>query len=178
VSQALCIRLDRSQQGVVPRTCLAAKPSKPKPSHLNQYARGPQAGPGPRPSSPAMGPQRPMSPGMNRPMSPGMSRPMSPGMNRPMSPGMNRPMSPGMNRPMSPGMNRPMSPGMNRPMSPSMRGPPPRNGHQMRSQSPGPYRPPPMAAARQRSNSASNIVEKRGAPAGPSKLGPGPGMAF
>ncbi|KAL8369775.1 hypothetical protein RB595_000215 [Gaeumannomyces hyphopodioides] len=40
---ALCIRLDRSKQGVVPRTCLSARPVKPRP------------GPG-RP-----GPQQPMS---------------------------------------------------------------------------------------------------------------------
>ncbi|KAL8303078.1 hypothetical protein RB597_005289 [Gaeumannomyces tritici] len=42
---ALCIRLDRSKQGVVPRTCLSARPVKPRP------------GPG-RP-----GPQQPMSRG-------------------------------------------------------------------------------------------------------------------
>lgn len=29
---ALCIRLDRSQQGVVPRTCLSTRPVKPRPS--------------------------------------------------------------------------------------------------------------------------------------------------
>ncbi|KLU87032.1 hypothetical protein MAPG_06038 [Magnaporthiopsis poae ATCC 64411] len=28
---ALCIRLDRSKQGVVPRTCLSARPVKPRP---------------------------------------------------------------------------------------------------------------------------------------------------
>ncbi|OAP53776.1 hypothetical protein AYL99_12019 [Fonsecaea erecta] len=181
---ALCIRLDRSQQGVVPRTCLAAKPSKPKPSHLNQYARPPPpGGPGSRPMSPAggpragMGPQRPMSPA-GRPMSPA-GRPMSPA-GRSMSP-MGRPMSPSGR--MSPaGMRRPMSPGFNqgpRAMSPGpRRGPPPG-----RSMSPGPYGvrggPPPMAAAnRPRSNSASNVREKRNSPAGPSKLGPGSGMAF
>ena len=161
--QALCIRLDRSQQGVVPRTCLAAKPSKPKPSHLNQYARGTPGGSMSRPMSPAGGPQRPMSP-MGRPMSPG-GRAMSP-MGRPMSPG-------GMRGPMSPGFNqapRPMSPG-------------PRGGPSNRSMSPGPYGgrngPPPMAAVtRRRSNSASNSREKRNSPAGPSKLGPGAGWAI
>ncbi|KAJ9614473.1 hypothetical protein H2200_002610 [Cladophialophora chaetospira] len=170
---ALCIRLDRSQQGVVPRTCLAAKPSKPKPSHLNQYARPIPGGPPPRPMSPAGGPMsRPMSPagGPPRPMSPA-GRSMSP-MGRPMQGG--RPMSPAGRRPVD--MRRPMSPGFNqapRPMSPG-----PRPG-QPRSMSPGPYGPgrngpPPMATVkRQRSNSASHVREKRNSPAGPSKLGTG-----
>ncbi|KIW62522.1 hypothetical protein PV04_10689 [Phialophora macrospora] len=160
---ALCIRLDRSQQGVVPRTCLAAKPSKPKPSHLNQYARPTPGGPGSRPMSPAGGrPQRPMSPA-GRSMSP-MGRPMSPA-GRPMSPA-------GMRRPMSPGFNQPP-----RGMSPGPRaGPPPG-----RSMSPGPYGgrngPPPMAAVtRPRSNSASNVRDKRNSPVGPSKLRPGMAM--
>lgn len=32
VYQALCIRLDRSQQGVAPRTCLSTRPVKPRPA--------------------------------------------------------------------------------------------------------------------------------------------------
>jgi len=56
---ALCIRLDRSKQGVVPRTCLSTRPVKPRP--MQNGPRGP-APPGMR------GPpqqQHPMSPGMN-----------------------------------------------------------------------------------------------------------------
>ncbi|KAK6385903.1 uncharacterized protein PV06_07156 [Exophiala oligosperma] len=176
---ALCIRLDRSQQGVVPRTCLATKPSKPKPSHLNQYARPPAHGPGSasRPMSPA---GTPRSQNFNSPRPAGMTppgRPMSPA-SRPMSPagGPRRPMSPG---PMSPaGSMRPsrsMSPGPGqfnqapRPLSP---GPRPQ---QKRSMSPGPSRSSPMAdVSRRRSNSASVVREKRNSPIGPSKLGPGP----
>ncbi|KAM7198409.1 variant SH3 domain containing protein [Naviculisporaceae sp. PSN 640] len=47
---ALCIRLDRSRQGVVPRTCLSVRPVKPRPPP-NGGPRGPpvnpQRGPGP-----------------------------------------------------------------------------------------------------------------------------------
>ncbi|KAF3935968.1 hypothetical protein ABW19_dt0208129 [Dactylella cylindrospora] len=89
---ALCIRMDRSQQGVCPRTCLSPRPVKPRPPPSprgpppppqNNGMRGPPGPPGPpRPQSPA---QRPHSPGMG----PG-SRPQSP-----RSPGPNRPpMSP------------------------------------------------------------------------------------
>ncbi|KAJ4527989.1 hypothetical protein HRR83_000740 [Exophiala dermatitidis] len=179
---ALCIRLDRSQQGVVPRTCLAAKPSKPKPSHLNQYAR-PQPGQGPtsRPMSPAGGPPGRVVPNFNSPR-PGIppQRPMSPA-SRPMSPaGTPRPMSPaGSRRAMSP-VGRPMSPGhfnqAPRPLSP---GPLPRS---KRSMSPDPYGgrgPAPMAVVnRRRSNSASNFRDRRNSPVGPSKLGPGTGIAL
>ncbi|GAB0131579.1 hypothetical protein EsDP_00000043 [Epichloe bromicola] len=75
---ALCIRLDRSQQGVVPRTCLSTRPVKP---------RSPQGGPRPGPPVNPSGqfprglPQRPMTPqGIPgpRPMSPS-GRPQSPG---------------------------------------------------------------------------------------------------
>ncbi|KAG5912933.1 hypothetical protein E4U42_001687, partial [Claviceps africana] len=63
---ALCIRLDRSQQGVVPRTCLSTRPVKP---------RSPEGGP--RPGIPVnpLGqfpkglPPRPMTP-QGRPMTP------------------------------------------------------------------------------------------------------------
>lgn len=60
---ALCIRLDRSQQGVAPRTCLSARPVKP---------RGPPPGargPGPRGPPPGM-----MGPGQPRPQSPASGR--------------------------------------------------------------------------------------------------------
>ncbi|KAF7944828.1 uncharacterized protein EAE97_005461 [Botrytis byssoidea] len=145
---ALCIRLDRSKQGVVPRTCLSTRPVKPRPQQ-----------PGPQ-GSPAMRPQqRPMSPGMNQgpprvpnkdggppypasPMKPngppnGPPRPMGPnGQGPPRGPGMMqgpprsmspagppRPMGPnGQGPPRGPGMMqgppRSMSPAGNRPMTP------------------------------------------------------------
>ncbi|KAL8859615.1 MAG: hypothetical protein Q9178_004014 [Gyalolechia marmorata] len=56
---ALCIRLDRSQQGVAPRTCLSARPVKPRP---NPNARGPSPRGPPPPGMLGSGQQRPMSP--------------------------------------------------------------------------------------------------------------------
>lgn len=90
---ALCTRLDRSQQGVCPRTCLSQRPVKPRPQGAPdsppqaRVANGrPQspivirpynAGPGSNPQSPITGPnrilgqpQRPQSPAM--PRSPGL----------------------------------------------------------------------------------------------------------
>ncbi|KAL8973858.1 MAG: hypothetical protein Q9197_001893 [Variospora fuerteventurae] len=60
---ALCIRLDRSQQGVAPRTCLSARPVKPRP---NPNGRGhtPRGPPPPGMFSPSQ--QRPMSPSSGR----------------------------------------------------------------------------------------------------------------
>ncbi|KAG6307040.1 hypothetical protein E4U45_005773 [Claviceps purpurea] len=62
---ALCIRLDRSQQGVVPRTCLSARPVKPR------SPEGPRPVPlpinHPKGQSPRGHPQRPMTP-QGRPM--------------------------------------------------------------------------------------------------------------
>ncbi|KAL8676463.1 MAG: hypothetical protein Q9186_007024 [Xanthomendoza sp. 1 TL-2023] len=55
---ALCIRLDRSQQGVAPRTCLSARPVKPRPY---PNVRGP-----PPPGMFAPGQPRPMSPNGGR----------------------------------------------------------------------------------------------------------------
>lgn len=111
---ALCIRLDRSQQGVVPRTCLSTRPVKPRPQQPGQTPRGsPQGQRGPQ------GQMRPMSPGMNGP------RPSSPagGRNSP-APGQ-RPMTPQgqQQRPMTPQgqQQRPMTPqGQGRPRSPSV----------------------------------------------------------
>lgn len=182
----LCTRLDRSKQGVVPRTCLAAKPSKPRPA----------PGQEPRPMSPAMrqGPPpqgRPMSPA-TRQGPPPQGRPMSPAM-RP-GPPQSRPMSPAGGpggRNMSPApRNQPQS-GM-RPMSPGAYNQPPRPlspgpRSSKRSQSPGPYgsagRPAPMAETRRRSNSSSQVArdvrERRQTPPGPSPLGgAGLGMAI
>lgn len=136
--QALCIRLDRSQQGVAPRTCLSARPVKPRP-----------AGAGP--------PRGPPPPGMRVPQVRPVPGPSAP---RPMSPGSGR-NSPG------PGSHhrspRPMSPG---PFA-----------NQTRSMSPGPYgggpqRPIPPLGGRRRSNSASQVREKRNSPPGPSPMNP------
>ncbi|KAL8914776.1 MAG: hypothetical protein Q9171_000612 [Xanthocarpia ochracea] len=60
---ALCIRLDRSQQGVAPRTCLSARPVKPRP---NPNARGPAPRGPPPPGMLGPGQQRPMSPSSGR----------------------------------------------------------------------------------------------------------------
>ncbi|KAF3928529.1 hypothetical protein ABW21_db0204364 [Orbilia brochopaga] len=109
---ALCIRMDRSQQGVCPRTCLSPRPVKPRPPPGSRpgpppLQTGPSRGPGSAQPSPS-----PFSP-VGRPQSPGFgsgSRPQSP-----RSPGFNRPpMSPkGMpgppRRPMGPD-SRPQSP--------------------------------------------------------------------
>lgn len=88
---ALCIRLDRSQQGVAPRTCLSARPVKPRP---NPNARGPAPRGPPPPGMFGPGQQRPMSPSSSGRGSPGpfdrTPRGMSPGphpVKRSMSPG-------------------------------------------------------------------------------------------
>ena len=84
--QALCIRLDRSQQGVVPRTCLSSRPMKPR-------SRGPGPNGPPRgPSGPGMrGPPGPFGPpGRGSPAPSNVPRSMSPALapnQRSMSPG-------------------------------------------------------------------------------------------
>ncbi|KAF4485630.1 variant sh3 [Fusarium agapanthi] len=135
---ALCIRLDRSRQGVVPRTCLSTRPVKPRPAQS-----GPRPGPPVKVGGPPRGPgpnqpqgQRPMTPqgnfGQARPASPAGpnpngSRPQSPmgppgrPQGRPMSPGP-RAQSPGPagGRSQSPsGMNRRNNPPGPSPMNPS-----------------------------------------------------------
>lgn len=98
--QALCIKLDRSHQGVVPRTCLSTRPVKPRP------APGPRPGPPVNPNSQRGPPRGPPGPGQ-RPMTP-QGRPMTPqgglGEGRPESPAMRqmRPQSPANGGPMSP----------------------------------------------------------------------------
>ncbi|KAL7820971.1 hypothetical protein V8C26DRAFT_392107 [Trichoderma gracile] len=138
---ALVIRLDRSRQGVVPRTCLSTRPVKPRPPQGRPPV--PAAGGPPRGTNSPTG-QRPMTPQGQRPMTPqGMRGPngtpngaprMGPGPgSRPASPAGPR-MNANGSRPQSP-MGRPMSPGpkfqgppTSRPQSPSgmsQRGSPP-----------------------------------------------------
>ncbi|KAK0715268.1 hypothetical protein B0H67DRAFT_553830 [Lasiosphaeris hirsuta] len=87
---ALCIRLDRSQQGVAPRTCLSTRPVKPR------AAQGAPRGPPVNPTRPGYPPQ-----GMPRgPMNGQYQRPQSPagsvgGYNRPGSAASYRSQSPG-----------------------------------------------------------------------------------
>ncbi|KAB5545870.1 variant SH3 domain-containing protein [Coniochaeta sp. 2T2.1] len=112
---ALCIRLDRSQQGVVPRTCLSTRPVKPRPN--------PGAGrPGP-PINPIRGPGYP--PANRGPQGAPHNGPPYP---RPGSAQSGR-ASPYGGPPMDNYGNRPHSPAHGRPMSPA---------HGQRSQSPGP----------------------------------------
>ncbi|MCJ1461766.1 hypothetical protein MMC07_000365 [Pseudocyphellaria aurata] len=126
---ALCIRLDRSQQGVAPRTCLSARPVKPRPVANRSAPRGPPpsamfGSPVPRPTSPASGRGSP-----------------------------------------GPYSRDPRS------MSPVPRPVP-------RSISPGPYgggpeRPTiPPSGTKRRSNSASQVRERRNSPPGPSPMNP------
>ena len=54
--QALCVRLDRSQQGVVPRTCISKLPVKPRPAGPPPGMRGaPRGAPQGRPRGPPEG---------------------------------------------------------------------------------------------------------------------------
>ncbi|PTB61435.1 hypothetical protein BBK36DRAFT_1164024, partial [Trichoderma citrinoviride] len=64
---ALVIRLDRSRQGVVPRTCLSTRPVKPRPPQGRPPV--PAAGGPPRGNNSPPG-QRPMTPQGQRPMTP------------------------------------------------------------------------------------------------------------
>ncbi|KAF7190634.1 hypothetical protein HII31_07793 [Pseudocercospora fuligena] len=70
---ALCIRMDRSQQGVAPRTCLSKVPVKPRPQGP------PPQGAGPGPRGPPPGARRPAGPnGPNGPPSAMVPRPLTP----------------------------------------------------------------------------------------------------
>ncbi|KAL2006681.1 hypothetical protein VTN00DRAFT_9349 [Thermoascus crustaceus] len=154
---ALCVRLDRSQQGVAPRTCLSARPVKPR-------SRPSGSGPGPR-GLPVVGPNGcPMSPACD-PMSPAPSAQPArfyPQDGRSMSPG--RPAMPGRPEPPRPQQGRPMSP-VQFPPAPRSQSPGPGNRPApQRSMSPGPYGPPGMQkpstpiSQRRRSNSASGVL--------------------
>lgn len=177
----LCIRLDRSQQGVVPRTCLSTRPVKPRAAGGPPGTRNGPRGPGPNspPGQRTMTSQggfpypRPESP--MRPMTAG-GPPQSPaGMRQPQSPaGMRRPESPaGMPRPQSPaGMRRGQSPG------PLHQSPAPRQrGYSNASANggrpgPGPgLGPSPM-------NPASSPNQYRGPSQGPVGRKPVPGQAY
>ena len=154
---ALCVRLDRSQQGVAPRSCLSSRPVQPR-------SRPPPGGaPGSRGPS-MMGPNVRMPPQSSRFYPPQDARPSSPA--RPgyaVPPYPQRPMPPGQ----FPSAPRSFSPGPGaRPMPP-------------RSMSPGPYGPPGMqrpqmlASQRPRSGSVGDALgpnPRMGAQPGPSPL--------
>ncbi|KAI0841426.1 hypothetical protein F5Y06DRAFT_293922 [Hypoxylon sp. FL0890] len=171
---SLCIRLDRSQQGVVPRTCLSTRPVKPRPAGGPPNSRnGPPVNPsgprGPRGPGPNYSPgSRPMTPQSGRPESP-MMRPMAAG--RPQSPAMMRPNSPATGRPMSPYGSRPASPANGRPMSP---------GPQAQSSGPKQQRrmSPPGPSPMNPNGGASSQQQYRGPPQGPVGRKPVPGQAY
>ena len=154
---ALCVRLDRSQQGVAPRSCLSSRPVQPRSRPLPGGALG-SRGP------PMMGPNGRMPPQSSRFYPPQDARPSSPA--RPgyaVPPYPQRPMPTGQ----FPSAPRSFSPGPGaRPMPP-------------RSMSPGPYGPPGMqrpqmlASQRPRSGSVGDALgpnPRMGAQPGPSPL--------
>lgn len=75
---ALCIKLDRSKQGVVPRTCLSTRPVKPRPRQQPPTNNG-QRGPPPSMRGPASHESR-IAPAQDRPSTPNgrQARPVSP----------------------------------------------------------------------------------------------------
>lgn len=165
---ALCVRLDRSQQGVVPRTCLSKHPVKPRQGPPRNGPQGPPRMQGQRPNGPNGPPMGHAGIPQPRPLSPadsGRSSPHPPAL----SPASGR-MSPAP-RSMSPGP-RQMSPPQGRARA-SSNAP---YANQPRSMSPGPYgggpqMAPPPQMGRPRSNSASQIA-RRGSPPGPSPMNP------
>ncbi|KAJ4310361.1 hypothetical protein N0V84_011009 [Fusarium piperis] len=167
---ALCIRLDRSRQGVVPRTCLSTRPVKPRPAQT-----GPRPGPPVKPVGPPRGPG-PNHPQGQRPMTPqgnfGPGRPASPA-GRPMTPNGSRPQSP-MGPPMGPhGRSAgPMSPGPRSQSPGPFQGPPgPRSmSPGPRSQSPGPRSQSPGPAGGR--SQSPNGMNRRNSPPGPSPMNP------
>ncbi|KAB8303230.1 hypothetical protein EYC80_004677 [Monilinia laxa] len=160
---ALCIRLDRSKQGVVPRTCLSTRPVKPRPQQT-----GPQGSPAMRPQ------QRPMSPGMKQgpphtQNKDGPHYPLSPMGNRPTIPNgplPNGPLPNGPLRPMGPNGQGPLKSmppnGPPRPMGPNGQGPPRGPGmmqgppRPMKPNGQGPPRGPGMMQGPPKSMSPSN----------------------
>ncbi|KAI9892140.1 MAG: hypothetical protein M1814_001846 [Vezdaea aestivalis] len=154
---ALCTRMDRSQQGVTPRTCLSTRPVKPRPM-------GPPGGPGSRGPSPGMrGPQgRPMGP----PMGPGYRGPPP----RPSSPSGGR-NSPGPYGPPPIGRN---SPGPYGPPSNGRNSPGPYGASSGRN-SPGPQGRPQGQSPAGRARAGSNASQMSGPPRHGPGYGPGPG---
>lgn len=156
---ALCIRMDRSQQGVVPRTCLSKHPVKPRNGPPRQGPPPPgMRGP---PIRPPMGPNGVPQP---RPLSPasGRSSPHPPNL------------SPANGR-MSPGP-RSMSPGPRQMGPPQMQGAPRARSNSNAPQYGGPQMAPPPQMGRPRSNSASQAGNPRRGPApGPSPMNPNAG---
>lgn len=111
-----------------------------------------------------------MGPGQGRPASPAV---MGAGQQRPASPAM---MGAGQQRPASPASGRGSPSPYNRAPRPMGPGP---NGSQQRSMSPGPYgggpqRPAviPTPGSKRRSNSASEVRDRRQSPPGPSPMNP------
>ncbi|KAF2742662.1 hypothetical protein M011DRAFT_462229 [Sporormia fimetaria CBS 119925] len=141
---ALCVRMDRSHQGVVPRTCLSKHPIKPRNGPPRQGPPGPRMR-GPPPNGHPMGPPHghPMGPPNGRPMGPPRGPPMGSPNGQPMGP----PMGPAAPRPLTPssnGRNSPHPPALspaNGRMSPAPRSMSPGP----RSMSPGPRNMPPMS---------------------------------
>ncbi|KAI9674130.1 MAG: hypothetical protein M1817_001948 [Caeruleum heppii] len=187
---ALCIRLDRSQQGVAPRTCLSTRPVKPRPTNGGQQARPghPRGAPPPGMRVPPQGGPPAGRPPMMRPMSPaagGPPRPLSPANGRQSprpygQPG--RPTSPAGGRqsprPYPGQQGRPMSPSASgfplhgqqapRPMSPSGGRQSPRPGHGVAP----PRAMSPANGNRSRSNSAAATNGAQRSPPGPSRMNP------
>ncbi|KAH8751929.1 hypothetical protein F5883DRAFT_433717 [Diaporthe sp. PMI_573] len=179
---ALCIRLDRSQQGVVPRTCLSTRPVKPRPPQ-QAGPRGPPVKPQGRPRGPSVSSQRgpgPNQPPGNRPMGPpgGQPHPLAPGargpgqmrpMGPPGRPGPPRPMGPQMGpgpRPRSPAGQRPQSPAQ-RPQSPSGQGPPRSQSPNGASRRPSPPGPSGMQQEYRPSFDGPSQAPPQGPPSGP-----------
>ncbi|KAF2402399.1 hypothetical protein EJ06DRAFT_337759 [Trichodelitschia bisporula] len=155
----LCARLDRSQQGVVPRTCLSKNPVKPRPNPNQQQQNRPR-GPPPQNRGSPSGPA-PFANPVPRPLTPTGRKSPAPFQQAPRS------MTPtGRNSP-APYAQPPraMTPTGNRPRAASNASPYMAYNPQARSMSPGPYgsgqlqtpqRPEPN---RRRSNSMGQLSQ-------------------
>jgi hypothetical protein len=169
---ALCIRLDRSRQGVCPRTCLSARPVKPRPPP-GGGPRGPPvrpSGPGARGPGPNYPPnQRPMGPQGGQPAYARPESPMTGPGQRPQSPA-GRPISP--YRPASPAGGRSMSPGpgQQRPQSPM-------GARRMSPPGPSPMNPQGQPQPQQQSPTLQYQAPRPGPPTGPVGRKPVPGQA-
>lgn len=203
-SQALCITMDRSQQGVVPRTCLSKYPIKPRTSPPRQ---GPPQGPPPGMRGPGMRPPTAPNGSANSQPPPSVNGRISPAL-RSMSPGPNQtplPHMQGAPRARS-NSNAPFNgppgfmPSNSRQMPPRMQGPPRGRSNSSaphagppRLMSPGPYgdgsqMAPPPRMSRPRSSSASQVGARQAPVSGPSPMNlnvmgavprkPVPGMAL